>query len=163
MITITPEYLSLRPLEASDIPTIMEIELSAYPHPWTEGIFNDCLRVGYSCWVYEHQDTIIGYLILSLVVDEMHILNICIDPKYQKQGLGKLLLTEAEMIGQKKAAKEVFLEVRPSNKAALFLYQDFGYNQIGLRKNYYPAKNGREDAIVMAKTLFENYFSEPKK
>ncbi|CAA6817666.1 MAG: Ribosomal-protein-S18p-alanine acetyltransferase (EC [uncultured Thiotrichaceae bacterium] len=160
MITINPESLSLRALQTSDIPIVMEIELRAYPHPWTDGIFNDCLRVGYSCWVYEHQDTIIGYLILSLVVDEMHILNICIDPKYQAQGLGKQLLEEAEAIGQEKTAKEVFLEVRPSNTAALLLYQDFGYNQIGLRKNYYPATNGREDAIVMAKTLFENYFSE---
>lgn len=162
MITINPELLSLRALQATDIPSIMEIELRAYPHPWTEGIFSDCLRVGYSCWVYEQQDTIIGYLILSLVIDELHILNICIDPMYQKQGLGKMLLNEAEAIGLEKAAKEVFLEVRPSNKTALFLYQDFGYNQIGLRKNYYPAIGGREDAIVMAKTLFENYFSDSK-
>lgn len=163
MTSISTQHLSLRPLEVSDIETIMEIELRAYPHPWTEGIFFDCMRVGYSCWAYQSQNTIIGYLILSLVLDEMHILNICIDPNYQKQGLGKLLLKKAEGIGQEKGAKEVFLEVRPSNKAALLLYQDFGYNQIGLRKNYYPAANGREDAIVMAKTMLENYFSAQKK
>lgn len=160
MTSINPDNLSLRPMQAADIPMIMQIELSAYPHPWTEGIFQDCLRVGYSCWVYQHQESIIGYLILSLVIDEMHILNICIDPKYHKQGLGKRLLNAAETIGHEKAAKEVFLEVRPSNKAALLLYQDFGYNQIGLRKDYYPAKDGREDAVVMAKTLFANYFSD---
>lgn len=160
MMPIDSEQLALRPMLASDISTVIGIELRAYPHPWTEGIFHDCLRVGYSCWVYEYRDSIIGYLILSLVIDEMHILNICIDPDYQNQGLGKLLLREAEAISQEKSAKEVFLEVRPSNKAALLLYQDFGYNQIGLRKDYYPANNGREDAILMAKTLFNNYFSD---
>ncbi len=148
----------LRRMLNDDIASIMEIEQRAYPHPWTQGIFEDCLRVGYACWVLEreinNQKTIIGYMVLSIAVDEMHILNLCIDPKIQGQGIGRALLLDAQNYGKKNNAAMCFLEVRPSNKAAVNLYLSEGFNEVGFRKNYYRDDNGkREDAIVMAKDL----------
>ena len=140
-----------------DVAAVMEIEQRAYPFPWTQGIFEDCIRVGYACWVLEREveqaKQIIGYMVLSIAVDEMHILNICIDPKLQKQGIGKALLEDAESYGRKNNANMCFLEVRPSNKAAVNMYLSAGFNEVGFRKNYYKDNGKREDAIVMAKNL----------
>lgn len=147
----------LRQMTAHDLSAVMDIEKRAYPFPWTRGIFEDCIRVGYTCWVLEQKSdsraTIVGYMILSIAVGEMHILNICIDPNSQKQGIGRALLEDAEAYGRKNKATMCFLEVRPSNKAALKLYLSVGFNEVGLRKNYYKDKSKREDAILMAKSL----------
>ena len=148
----------LRRMLNEDLEQVMDIEQRAYPQPWTQGIFEDCLRVGYACWVLEQEQqnekTIIGYMVLSIAVDEMHILNLCIDPNRQRQGIGRALLKDAENYGRKNNATMCFLEVRPSNKAAVNLYLSEGFNEVGFRKNDYRADNGkREDAIVMAKNL----------
>lgn len=137
-----------------DIPEVMQIENKVQAHPWTAGIFRDCIRVGYTCWVCrENYNTIVGYLIQSIAVEEVHILNICIDPAWQRMNLGTLLVQQAEETGQRLHAKKSFLEVRPGNTPAIRLYQKLGYRQVGIRKNYYPTKNGREDAIVMSRNL----------
>lgn len=147
------ELLQLRPILASDLDRLMQVELRAYPYPWTRGIFNDCLRHSYHCLLHEQDEVIIAYSVISVAVEEMHLLNLTVNPDYQGHGLGKRLLNTMEMIGRGLDAQECFLEVRPSNKTAIQLYLNSGFNEIGLRKDYYPATQGREDAIVMAKVL----------
>ena len=148
---------TLRRMTKDDIAEVLEIEQRAYPFPWTQGIFEDCVRVGYACWVLERKEgekkKIIGYMVLSIAVDEMHILNICVDPVLQGKGIGRGLLHDAEAYGRKNNAVMCFLEVRVSNKIAVRLYLSEGFNEVGFRKNYYKDAGKREDAIVMAKNL----------
>ncbi|MFM2319803.1 MAG: ribosomal protein S18-alanine N-acetyltransferase [Pseudomonadota bacterium] len=147
-------FLPLRPMLMADLERLMPIETTAYPYPWTLGIFQDCLKHStYHAYLYELNQEILAYCVLSIAVGELHILNITVIPKRQNQGLGKRLLATIEQIGRSLGAQDCFLEVRPSNSAAIHLYLSQGFNEIGLRKNYYPAKNGRESAILMAKTL----------
>lgn len=146
----------LRKMSLDDIPNVFQVELDAYTYPWTKKNFVDCLRsYQYSNWVFELDNKVSGYVVLSIAVGEAHILNICIHPDYQGKGWGRKLLNEAEWIAKQRKAENCFLEVRVSNKVGLNLYMSEGYNEVGLRKKYYPANNkGREDAIVMAKALF---------
>ena len=144
----------LQKMVIDDIPEVMVIEKQVQSHPWTKGIFKDCMRVGYLCWVCrEDGKSLVGYLIQSIAAEEMHILNVCIHPDKQRMNLGTLLVEQAEAFGKHGLAKTVFLEVRPKNIAAIRLYQKLDYEQVGLRKNYYPTDSGREDAIVMKKCL----------
>lgn len=152
---------ALRPMHEEDLAGVMAVELANYPHPWTEGIMRDCIRVGYPCWVWELEGRIIGYGVLSVGAGEAHVLNLSIHPDYQGQGLGRRLLEHLLTLARGHRADAVFLEVRPSNKAAVHLYLSLGFNQAGLRRNYYPAAEGREDALIFAKALFdEDVFGE---
>lgn len=145
----------LRKMALDDISDVMKGELDSYPHPWTQANFEDCIKNSmYSCWVFEQEEMFLGHLVLSASVGEAHILNLCVYPSIQGQGWGKKLLDEAEWIAKQHQAETCFLEVRPSNTAGVRLYSAAGYNEIGLRKGYYPTNSGREDALVMAKTLF---------
>ncbi len=149
-----PHLQYLRPMQHKDLAEVMVGELASYSYPWTQGNFEDCINnQAYSCWVFQQGSQLNGHLVISAAVKEAHILNICVYPELQGKGWGRKLLSEAEIIAEKRQAETVFLEVRPSNKAGINLYQSEGYNEIGLRKGYYPADNGREDALVMAKTL----------
>ena len=152
-----PALANLRPMLESDLALVMNVEQAAYPHPWEERIMKDCLRAShYHGWVFELDEVIRGYLFLSVVAGEMHVLNICIHPDLQGQGWGRVVLQRAfNLATTEYDATMCFLEVRPSNTAALSLYQSEGFNEIGVRKNYYPATKGREDAIVMAKSIIE--------
>lgn len=145
----------LRPMEKADIPAVMVIELLAYPHPWESQVMYQCLQNNhYYGWVLEISGKVQGYVFLSVVAGEMHILNICIHPELQGQGLGReLLLRTFDLAVNEYKATMCFLEVRPSNTSALGLYGSEGFSEIGMRKNYYPADNGREDALVMAKSI----------
>ncbi|WP_187471181.1 ribosomal protein S18-alanine N-acetyltransferase [Luteimonas viscosa] len=143
----------MRPMRDADLDEVMRIELRAYPFPWTIGIFRDCLRAGYPAWVLEAGPRLIGYGVLSVAADEAHVLNVCVDPDDQGQGHGRRLLRGLERVARGLGVQRVFLEVRPSNPAAIALYHDEGFNEIGRRPRYYPAHEGREDAIVMAKEL----------
>ncbi|MCP5458474.1 MAG: ribosomal protein S18-alanine N-acetyltransferase [Gammaproteobacteria bacterium] len=136
-----------------DLKQIMEIETSAYVFPWTEGILRDCMRVGYRCRVLEIEGQIEAYGILSITLDEAHILNLCVKPASHGQGLAHRMLDHLLDLARINAVKTIFLEVRPSNPRAMRLYQRAGFAEVGLRKDYYPAKVGREDALVMAKEL----------
>jgi ribosomal-protein-alanine N-acetyltransferase len=148
-----------RKMTSSDLNNVMLIEAMAYPFPWSRKLFEDSLdKPSYTCWVFENKNTFSGYLISSSAAGEAHILNLCIHPDLQGLGWGKKLLEEAEWIAKQHRADTCFLEVRVSNLVALKLYESSGYNEIGRRKKYYPAKNGREDAIVMAKTLISDIF-----
>lgn len=142
--------ISIRPMTAQDVARVYVIELSAYPFPWTEQILSDCLRVGYGCWVAESDGVIVGYVIYSMAAGEAHILNLCVDPLYQRRGLGQQVLTHVIAQLRQQPVDTVFLEVRQSNKPAQRLYQKLGFNEIGRRKNYYPAQVGREDALMFA-------------
>jgi len=154
MSALAKEINFLREMTKNDLETVMEGELAAYPFPWSQKNFEDCLanRV-YTCWVLEDQSGLYGHLVMSTAAKEAHILNLCIYPQQQGKGWGRKLLNESELIATQNKAETCFLEVRPSNKIGVTLYQNAGYNEIGLRKNYYPTENGREDAIVMAKQL----------
>jgi ribosomal-protein-alanine N-acetyltransferase len=145
---------SLRPMRVEDVETIAGIEASAYEFPWTVGIFRDCIRAGYGCWVLAQDNDVLGYGVLSVAAGEAHVLNVCIAPRMQGAGHGRRLMKRLIDLARWHQAQRIFLEVRPSNPRAIRLYDDLGFNEIGRRPNYYPARNGREDALVMALELF---------
>ena len=142
-----------RPMHEGDVRAVMDIERRAYQFHWTEGIFRDCLRVGYCCWVMEFSSVVAGYGVMSLVVGEAHLLNICVAPEWQRQGYGRLLLEHFMELARERGAGQMFLEVRLSNDPAIALYRGGGFNEVGMRKNYYPGEHGREDALILAKDL----------
>ena len=145
--------VEVRTMTYSDLKQVVLVEKKAYPHPWTAGIFRDCLRVGHNAWVMTLDSAVIGYAIVMLSPGEAHILNICIDPQYQSKGLGRYLLRYLIKRTRRTDTDMVLLEVRRSNKNAQYLYQSEGFHELGVRKAYYPAENGREDAIILAKYL----------
>jgi len=145
--------LAMRPMRSEDVPEVMLVETAAYPFPWTEGIFLDCLRVGYSCWVAEWDGEIVGYGVMSVAAGECHILNLCVHPKLQRQGLGRRMLRGLLALGRARKVDTAFLEVRGSNRSAVGLYSAEGFCEVGVRRGYYPAADGREDAVIMARSL----------
>lgn len=149
---IKPDEL-IRPMEKADIPWVMAIEQKSYEFPWTDGIFSDCLAVGYHCSVMERGGEIIGYAIVSIAAGECHILNICIHERQRRQGLGRRFMQHILEHARSQGALMAYLEVRPSNIVATGLYWSLGFEQIALRKDYYPARRGREDALVLACVL----------
>lgn len=140
----------IRPLMAADLPAVLAIEPRAHAFPWTPGIFEDALASGYYMVVMEQGGVIAGYGVVQVILDEGHLLNITIDPVRHGQGLGHVLLDH--LIDYARTHTDtLFLEVRPSNRRAVGMYQAAGFNEVGLRRNYYPvAGGGREDALVMA-------------
>ncbi|AGA90200.1 ribosomal-protein-alanine acetyltransferase [Thioflavicoccus mobilis 8321] len=146
----------LRPMVGEDLPAVMRVERAAYPFPWTEGIFRDCLKVGYCCWVAERREELIGHGVMSAAVGECHILNVCVHPDWQGHQLGRMLLRKLLVLGRRHQADTAFLEVRPSNDAAIRLYVAEGFCEVGRRRAYYPAAKGKEDAIIMAKPLLSD-------
>lgn len=145
----------MRPMREADLDAVMEVERRAYPFPWTAGIFRDCLRADYPAWVLHEDGRIVGYGVISVAAEEAHVLNVCVDPRLQGRGLGRHLLRALLRLARGHGARRMFLEVRPSNPGAIALYHDEGFNEIGRRPRYYPARDGREDAIVMAIELFD--------
>lgn len=141
---------SLRPMREADVDAVFAVERRAYEFPWTAGIFRDCLRADYIAWVLDLDGAIGGYFLMSLAAGEAHVLNICVAPERQGQGHGRRLLRSLMHLARSRGAQRVFLEVRPSNRHAIALYDREGFNEIGRRPRYYPARDGREDAIVMA-------------
>jgi len=141
----------LRRMQVADIERVMTIECAAYDYPWTARIFEDCIRVGYDCWVLEVDGRQVGHAVLTVAAGEAHLLNITVDPRWQGHGLGRFLLRRlfAYACGQQAAA--LFLEVRPSNVAAVELYRSEGFEHIGTRPRYYPLSSGREDAWVLTR------------
>ena len=145
--------LDFRPMQMADLTEVMEIERRSYPHPWTRLIFSDCLHAGYSCWVCERQGIIQGYGIISIAAGEAHLLNLCVRPESQRQGIGEKLLVHLFTLARHHDAEIMFLEVRESNAAARRLYDKAGFNELGTRKDYYPAEAGRENALILARVL----------
>lgn len=139
-----------RPMREEDLDAVHDNEALSYSHPWSPGIFRDCLHSGYSCWVMEVGGMITGHGVMSVAVGETHVLNICIAPEWQGRGFGRRFLEHLLDIAREHGALMAFLEVRPSNETALKLYESLGFGEVGRRRDYYPANGGREDAIVMA-------------
>lgn len=147
--------LHYRPMLESDMEEVLSIECAAFSHPWTRGIFLDCVRSEYECWLMFSGPRQVGHSVLSAAGDESHLLNITIRPENQGSGLGAALLEFIIDRARQRKAEVTFLEVRASNEAAARLYERFGFNEIGRRRNYYPAVGGREDALVMAYSLID--------
>jgi ribosomal-protein-alanine N-acetyltransferase len=143
----------IRKMQQTDVESVMVIEQEVVDFPWTYSIFSDCIKVGYGCWVLEEEEEMLGYGLLSIAASEGHILNLVIKPDRQHQGLGRRLLMH--LIEQAKIlnATSVYLEVRRSNEFAYDLYIKTGFIVIGERKDYYPALEGREDALVLELSL----------
>ncbi len=140
-------------MRGEDLPAVHALETASYEFPWTAGIFADCLRAGHPCWVLCVDGAVAGYGVLSIGAGEAHLLNLCIGPDWRGRGLGRHLLRRLLDIARWNGAQQVFLEVRPSNPVAHDLYVSAGFHEIGRRPRYYPAKDGREDAIVMTLEL----------
>lgn len=156
-----PFHPLLRPLGWGDLDRVMEIELAAYPFPWTRGIFSDCLRVGYDCWGLQVGSRLSGYSIQADAAGESHLLNLCVAPELQRRGFGRTLLENAIRTARSHGCESMYLEVRPSNPAGIALYRKQGFTVVGRRPDYYstrlatgPAGDAaqvalREDALVM--------------
>lgn len=144
---------SFKRMRDTDMPNVLKNERRGYTHPWNEGTFFDCIRSGYECWLLLYHGRIVGHGILSVAAGESHLLNACVNPDFQSQGLGRVLVNYMLDRAMEKEATTVFLEVRPSNIHACKLYDSLGFNEVGIREDYYPAFVGREDAIVLAKEL----------
>ncbi|MDR0378807.1 MAG: ribosomal protein S18-alanine N-acetyltransferase [Candidatus Accumulibacter sp.] len=147
--------VEMLPMNARDISEIQRIEYRVYSHPWSRANFTDSIDSGYCCRVCRLGGELIGYFVLMSVVDEAHLLNIGVDEKRQGAGFGARLLRHAMEVAWRNGAGTLLLEVRPSNERALALYRHFGFRQIGIRRGYYPAVVGREDALVLAHALGE--------
>ena len=137
------------PMQSQDLASLTAIEASIQAFPWSEGNFSDSMSAGYSCWMMLDGPVPVGYAVLMRVIDEAHILNISVVADRQRGGLGRRLLDHLASTAREAGATQLFLEVRPSNAAALALYARAGFETIGRRKGYYPAAGGREDALVM--------------
>ncbi|MEM7468209.1 MAG: ribosomal protein S18-alanine N-acetyltransferase [Pseudomonadota bacterium] len=143
----------VRPMREHDLARVHTIESRAYQFPWSVGVFTDCLRVGYSCWIVAVDELLVGYGIMSVAAQESHILNVCIDPNWQRKGYAATLLDHMLTTAREYEATIAYLEVRPSNLGAIDLYEKRGFSKVGVRTGYYPALDGREDAHVMSKNL----------
>ena len=152
MLNAVPDVL-IRPMSENDVSEVIAVERASYQFPWSEGIFRDCLRVGYVCRVVTVNDIVIGYGVMSVGAGEAHILNLCIGESHRCRGVGRRLLSYLVERGAAAGMSEAFLEVRPSNTSAIRLYQSAGFEQVGMRRGYYQAVGGREDAAVLKLAL----------
>lgn len=143
----------VRPMTEGDLPRIHRIEVASYDYPWSLGNFADSLHAGYSMWVREAEDEVIGYYVMMAAAGEAHLLNLTIAPMWRRHGLGRDLLQHCLARACDHHADGVFLEVRTSNTAAIALYHASGFVDLAVRRGYYPARDGREDALIMKKDL----------
>jgi ribosomal-protein-alanine N-acetyltransferase len=132
---------------------VVAIERGSYQFPWSEGIFRDCLRVGYVCRVVTVSRQVMAYGVMSFGAGEAHILNLCVGEAYRCRGIGRQLLNSLIERAGAAGMADAYLEVRPSNTTAIRLYLALGFEQVGMRRGYYQAANGREDAAVLRRAL----------
>ncbi len=153
MSAVLKTQYQFRTMRMDDLDAIMDIEPLIYTYPWTRGNFSDSLNSGYTAQVLLEDEKIIGYSLMMLVLDEAHLLNLSVAKTYQRQGLGCTLLEHMVDVAKNKQMANMFLEVRQSNLSAIALYENMGFNEMAVRRHYYPADNGREDAILMGLAL----------
>lgn len=154
MSAVTSQALyRIRAMRLEDVEAVLAVEQASYDYPWTDGIFRDCLRVGYRCRVMAGAVGVVGYYILSVGVREAHLLNLCVHPRMRGLSFGRDLLLHAMNLAAQMDAASMFLEVRPSNATAIALYESVGFVEVGTRKDYYRSRDGREDAIILAREL----------
>ena len=150
---MSEQPLRFRRMELSDLEQVMRVEHEVYEFPWTERIFSDCMRVGYHCWLAMQDETPVGHAVISIVAEESHMLNLSIGRVYQGKGYGRQFVDFLVQQARTGNAQTMLLEVRPSNQVAINCYNSAGFNEIGSRKDYYPAPDGREDALLLAKYI----------
>lgn len=150
---LAPAPLDWRPMQAADLDAVMAVENRIHPFPWTLGNFRDSLAAGHGAYVFDEAGVMVGYAVMTTIVDETHLLTIGVVAERQRQGIGGRMLECLVAAAMQQGAQRMLLEVRPSNLAALALYHHHGFTEIGRRRGYYPAGNAREDAIVMARAL----------
>ncbi|EXI82250.1 MAG: ribosomal-protein-alanine N-acetyltransferase [Candidatus Accumulibacter appositus] len=155
MNAVLSAQVEILPLGHGDVDEMLAVEQRVYPFPWTRGNFVDSIAAGYSVWGCRVAGELIGYFVVMVAVDEAHLLNLSVDGKRQGMGFGARLLRHAMRSARQAGAMVLLLEVRPSNDRAMALYQHFGFQQIGLRRDYYAAAAGREDALVLQYLLEE--------
>ena len=144
----------LRPMAEADLPAVMAIEADIYAFPWSHGNFRDSLAAGYRCRIYHARGVeLIGYSVVMMAADEAHLLNLSIAAARQRQGYGSTLLKRLCDTARGDGARLIFLEVRPSNVGGLRLYERHGFQRVGIRGGYYPAPQGREDALIYSLPL----------
>lgn len=148
-----PRLVKFRAMTPGDVPAVAAVERTAYAFPWSEGIFRDCLRVGYLCRVADVDGEIVAYGIVAMGAGEAHILNLCVRTDLRGRSIGRQMLMLLLERSRQAGMTDTFLEVRPSNLHAIALYQSVGFVQVGLRKGYYQAEGGREDALVLKLAL----------
>ncbi|RLK51202.1 [SSU ribosomal protein S18P]-alanine acetyltransferase [Alkalispirillum mobile] len=153
---VAPQPGRIRDMIEADLPEVLQVEQRAYSWPWTYGIFRDCLRAGYPGWVCVCSGHIVGFVLVAAAAGEGHILNLCVSPDRRREGVGRALIDRVIQEAPAHEVQELFLEVRPSNKAAQALYRSVGFEQVGRRRGYYPAAGGREDALVLARLIEED-------
>lgn len=145
--------IAYRTIDETDLEHVLEIENMAHTHPWTRGNFIDSMAAEYQCWLAEYGGRLTGYVITLVAAGEAHLLNLSVAPSWQRRGIGTELTAFAVALARRQGAAKIFLEVRPSNAAARALYARAGFIEVGIRRDYYPAPDGREDAIVMEREL----------
>jgi ribosomal-protein-alanine N-acetyltransferase len=148
-----PPQLLIRDMGFDDVAMVAQLERRSYAFPWSDAIFRDCLRAGYYCCVVQLDHIVMGYAIMSSGAGEAHVLNLCVAQDYRCRGIGTQLLGHVLEFARGLGVSDVFLEVRPSNTIAIRLYQSQGFSQIGVRRGYYQAAEGREDAVVLRRIL----------
>lgn len=153
MTGLTALALDFFPMGVADLDAVSAVEATLQEFPWTRGNFADSLHAGYSAWIASIGGEVIGFSVVMQVLDEAHLLNIGIAPQHQGRGFGARLLRQAMTNAAQNGALRMFLEVRPGNARAVSLYRHFGFHEIGRRKDYYPARQGREDALVFEREL----------
>ena len=153
MSAVLKDVPYLTAMDEQDLDEVIAIENAIYSHPWTRGNFIDSLRAGYACRVWRLERELVGYFIVMAAAGEAHLLNLSIAPASQRSGHGSALLREAAAVAVKLGAHNLFLEVRPSNHAAQALYRRFGFRKVAVRRDYYPAHTGREDALLLTLPL----------
>lgn len=153
MSAVPIPQLQYRRMRAADLAEVARLEKSLYEFPWSLGNFRDSVTAGYDCWVAAHGESVIGYAILMVALDEAHLLNFAVSSEWQNQGIGRAFLAHIVQVAREAGAQIVYLEVRPSNVAARHLYRKMGFQQIAIRPEYYPATAGREDALFLGLTL----------
>ena len=153
MSAVLKDIPRLGPMAERDLDEVMAVESAIYTHPWTRGNFADSLRAGYECRVLRLGPELLGYFVLMVAAAEGHLLNLSIAAAHQRAGHGAWLLAQTAELARKIGARSLFLEVRPSNRGAQALYTRFGFRKVAVRRGYYPAHTGREDALVLALPL----------
>lgn len=138
-------------MTADDLHEVAALDARIQAHPWTLGNFRDSLAAGHDCWVQRLETQLAAFAVTMAGVDETHLLAIGVTPARQRQGLGGALLAFLADRARAAGRQRMLLEVRLSNQPALTFYRHSGFVEIGRRRGYYPALDGREDALVMAK------------
>ena len=153
MSAVLKDVPELDLMRDDDLPEVLAVENAIYTHPWTQGNFADSIRAGYDCRTWRLGGELVGYFVLMAAAGEAHLLNLSVAAAHQRRGHGSELLRQAASLARLRGANNMFLEVRPSNRGAQALYTRFGFLKVAVRRGYYPAHSGREDALVLSLAL----------